>query len=484
MKNDTQFSNLIYEFFLMRFQFDYYSYGDLLPPIDAICEEFCVAPETVKNAFRTLRSEGYIDMHRGRPTKVVHRQTPERRQEAIGRFFSARYAASIDLYQSVEQIFIPLLLRCLRHISPDDIPTLEQYAERGKFDDVLYFFCHILQKMDNPLSMNLFWETSFFIGLLFLGPDADQEFHDSSTSRKGMAEIISCCREQDWQRLDDVLMAFQKTFFRRAARYIGQYQVSGSEQIPFTWRIYYGRPQICYQLATRMMHRIYMGDYYDKSYLPSYENMAKEYAVSVSTMRRTIHVLNQLGVTTSINGVGTRIFSRPGTGNSPVFDSPALRRNYAYFYQAYEIVAYSCEYAFRPALLALSAFEIKDLIGQIEENLHRCHCEFTFWHLLICIAEHNPSQSIREIYSVIYSLFIWGYPLKSKLVDTSDFDRANQIFTESILAELNDRNFENCIAVFNRQIEHLFPVLEDFLVEQGLRQEELRISPSARLLPE
>ena len=29
-------------------------------------------------------------------------------------------------------------------------------------------FCYALQKLDNPLAMNLFWETSLFLGLMFV----------------------------------------------------------------------------------------------------------------------------------------------------------------------------------------------------------------------------------------------------------------------------------------------------------------------------
>ena len=481
MKNDTQLSNIIYEFFLMRFHFAYYGYGDTLPPIDTMCKEFSVAPETVKNALRTLRSEGYIDMHNGRLTKVVYRQTEIQRQEAVRTYFAARHAASIDLYESAGQILVPLLTQCLHRMAPEDLSRLEPYAERGKFGDVLAFFCSILQALNNPLAMNLFWETSFFVGLFFLDEDTDPDFHDSSASRIGMAEIISCCRGQDWLRLDDVLAEFKKTFFQRAAQYISQYKTDSVKQIPFTWRIYYGRPQVCYQLATRILHSIYIGDYSHVPYLPSYEKMAKEYAVSVSTIRRTVHVLNQLGVTVSVNGIGTRIFSTPGTGNTPVFESPAIRRNIALYYQAYEIIAYSCEYAFRPTLLALTSDQTESLIWQLKDNLQRCRCEFTYWHLLICISRHNPFPAIREIYSRIYSLFIWGYPLKFKLADTSEYDRENRKFTESILAELTAGNLDNCIAVFNCQIARLFPVLERFLAKYGVSQEELRIPPSARM---
>lgn len=54
MEQGQQFSHLIYEYFCLRFHFGYYRFGDFLPPVNTFCQEFCVAPETVKNALRRL----------------------------------------------------------------------------------------------------------------------------------------------------------------------------------------------------------------------------------------------------------------------------------------------------------------------------------------------------------------------------------------------------------------------------------------------
>ena len=37
MRNDEGFANLIYDYFVVRFHFQYYKYGDSLPKIDALC---------------------------------------------------------------------------------------------------------------------------------------------------------------------------------------------------------------------------------------------------------------------------------------------------------------------------------------------------------------------------------------------------------------------------------------------------------------
>ncbi|MFR3763191.1 MAG: GntR family transcriptional regulator [[Clostridium] symbiosum] len=135
---------------------------------------------------------------------------------------------------------------------------------------------------------------------------------------------------RDWDRLRSTLFAFQKNTTERAISYITQNITPAAGQIPFIWRIYYGRPQICYSLSLRLLHEIYLGKYRETPYLPSYEKMAREYQVSVSTMRRTIDVLSRFRAVESVNGIGTRVC--PASIETPDFSTPAVRRNLALFF--------------------------------------------------------------------------------------------------------------------------------------------------------
>ena len=66
MKNDQGFANLIYEYFVVRFHFQYYKYGDTLPTIEALCRQYSVSSLTIKSAFKRLEEEGYISRSHGR----------------------------------------------------------------------------------------------------------------------------------------------------------------------------------------------------------------------------------------------------------------------------------------------------------------------------------------------------------------------------------------------------------------------------------
>ncbi len=87
-------------------------------------------------------------------------------------------------------------------------------------------------------------------------------------------------------------------------------------QIPLSG-VYHNRPQICYNLASQILHDIYLGNSGKCSICLPMRSWRKKYGVSVSTLRRTIAMLSQAGACRTINGKGTRIFT---------LGSPAIHR--------------------------------------------------------------------------------------------------------------------------------------------------------------
>ena len=86
------------------------------------------------------------------------------------------------------------------------------------------------------------------------------------------------------------------------------------EQIPFKWQIYREHPQLCYTLAAELMSKIDAQAYKQGEFLPSCQALAQEYGVSLITMRRTLELLNNICVTETLNGVGTRVLSGKSAG--------------------------------------------------------------------------------------------------------------------------------------------------------------------------
>lgn len=485
MKNEQQFSNLIYEYFLMRIRCQYYRHGDTLPSIETLCQEFNVAPLTVTAALRRLREEGYLTMHNGRPTTVIYKPSSEQELSSfILRYFSERKHAFSDLCESAELFFVPMHVEGLRRMNEVELACLYRLTERADPDDLVHFFSFTLQKIENPLAMNLFWEVSLFQGFPFAKMCPPSDCYDADVARMRMREIIEEAKAGNWEAVRRAFILYERidagivdADLERCAQPLAK-----EERVPFVWRIYWDRPQVCYNLAGRILHEIYLGEYRGQRFLPSYEILAKKYGVSVSTMRRTIGMVSQIGAVRPINGKGTRIFSIGERSDEPDFTSPAIRRNLSFFVQSFELILYSCEGVTHALFQNIAPETKKELLEQLEENLRTGLSELSLWHYLIFISTYSQLDAIKEIYSRIYSLFLWGYPLKACLEQTEELDRALEEFTKAMIQHLKADDVEGCARAVKALVSDHFSDGETHLLSHGIRPEELRLSPSIRLL--
>ena len=289
--------------------------------------------------------------------------------------------------------------------------------------------------------------------------------------------------EKDWKGVQAALLEYQQSDIHAIQKALGPYirPLPKESQIPFVWRVYHNRPQICYNLASQILHDIYLGEFREVQYLPSYEKLAEKYGVSVSTLRRTIAMLSQAGACRTINGKGTRIFTLGVPCDPPDFNSPAVRRNLAFFVQSFEILIYSCDGVTRSFLTALSPDRKAALTGCLEECLITRRGELSFWCYLIHVSQYSHLAGIREIYRTVYHLFLWGYPLKASSGALPELERATQHFAESLVMHLKEDDIEQCAADVKVFLTRQFPAAKRYLIRHGIQPEELRLSPAIRL---
>lgn len=483
MNSKQEYSNLIYEYFLARFHFQYYKQGDTLPAVSTLYQQFGVAEQTVKAALKRLRSEGYLAMHNGMNTRVLFSQTPQEAHQFAARFFTDRWSGILDLVKTSELFMNPFLENGLQHLDNSDLAHLSQVASGSHTNSLLYIFYFVLQKSGNPLVMNLFWEMSLYTGLPFIR-DLNTESY-MKTLERDLAAL--CAAPEDplcWEQLNHTLLTFFETYSKKIAKHLNlPLQLAPQKDcIPFAWRIYRQQPQVCYSLASHILHDIYLGNCQGKEFLPSYQQMADQYQVSVSTVRRTISQLKHVGAVRPMNGRGIRIVSAYSPGNSPDFSDAAVQRNLAFYYQAFELIIYSCEKAAQSALHSLSDVEWAKLLLQLEEYRSSGRCGLTLCYLLRFLAIHSPLHGVQEIYGNIYGLFLFGYSLKFLYEDTTKLEEAEIQFTDSLIRHLREHRAADCGNIIRSFIYQQFPNTEQFLIQCGIQPREMRMSQSLRFL--
>lgn len=483
MEYEHQLSNLIYDYLLNRFRFGYYQYGDNLPTVEVFCSQFNVSVHPIWAALRRLRTDGYIDMKNGRITKVIYKQTEQDCREVVIDYFSRRWRAYLDIYQTTEWFYVPFMIEGFSRMNEKDLSYITQLAEHADADDMILFYSFAMQKVRNPLLMNLFWETSLFLGYPFAKSGFRPYDYDAGLGRQQLRSLVHLIKEGSWDDVRDTLIQHQRSvkdgLIVNMEPQIRRIPVH--EQIPFIWRVYNSHPQVCYDLASHLLHEMYMGEYRKKEFLPSYNKMAKRFGASVSTVRRTVSMLNRIGAAESINGKGTRILST-GECCSPDFTSPVIRRNLSFLVQSLELLMYTCEKVSYHFFQHLLPEEREELINRFEENRSCGRGRLSIHTYLYYISRYSRIQAVRQIYGTVYGQFLWGYPLRISSGAESDMVQRGVDFTASMIRHMKENEVEQCVEAVKMYIQEEQPYGINYLKQHGIAEEELRSSSPIRLM--
>ena len=483
MEYEHQLSNLIYDYLLNRFRFGYYQYGDSLPTVDVFCRLFNVSAHPIWTALRRLRADGYIDMKNGRISKVIYKQTEQERRDVVIDYFSQRWTSYLDIYRTSKWFYVPFMIEGFRRMDEKDISYITQLVERADADDVILLYSFTMQKVRNSLLMNLYWETSLFLGYPFAKSGFRPYGYDPELGRQQLRHLVQLVKEGSWDNVRSILLHHQKSVMDRLIVNMEPLirRIPDQEQISFVWRIYNGHPQVCYDLSYRLLHEMYMGEYRNKEFLPSYEKMAERFGVSVSTARRTISMLNRIGAAESINGKGTRILST-GECSSPDFTSPVIRRNLSYLVQSLELLIHTCEEVSYHFFEHLLPEEREELISRFEENRCFGRGRLSIDTYLYYISRYSRIQVVRQIYGTVYGLFLWGYPRRISRGAESAMIQRGVDFTASMIQFMKENKTEQCVAAVKTYIQEEQPYGIHYLEQHGIAEEELRNSAPIRLL--
>ncbi len=363
-----------------------------------------------------------------------------------------------------------------------DFILLTRLASRAKSEDLIRFYCFILQKTENPLLMNLFWEICLFLGVPYVREGTP--LYQLDSIRRQLLELIAFARTSNTYQIFETQLAFQDVS-KNLTQYFSERIQSApqSEQLSFVWHIYRNRTQICYNLVMRILHEICSGEYNDGQLPVSYQKLAEQYGVSVITIRRTIDMTNQLGVTNTVNGKGTYVVSNTAGICEPKLDSPAIRRNIAIFFQAFELLTFTGAEVFQTMIPAFTAEKKGELAALLQNLYYNGRCVFSLETCVYFIGVHAHLQSIREIYSGLYGLILWGYPVMAICENALETAEGNIQFTKTMIQALTSGDIKEIAAAVRELTDQELTVIKNYLLERGFTLDELRLSAQFRLFP-
>lgn len=439
MKAKNELYQLIYDHYAAKILFGCYAYGDSLPQVTQISAYFRMAAPTVRAALELLQRDGYIALEASKAAKVIYKASLSQYVENIANYFVPREDGLRDIGQAGLLLIEPLWKAGLERWTKDDWSYLSHEMKNLSTEALsppTEFYIIVLSSLNNKLVLNLYWEMVRYLRIMYL--------------TKNLKARNLSFKELEVPTNEDIIRQIHQEYVSIYAQAVGEvfdfikiartkYAFEQVKQIPFEWNIYRHRPQMRYSIAADIIRKITTGDYPIGSYLPSLPQMAEQYDVAMSTVRRTLSILTHFGVIKSHQGKGTQVCLNPKKLN---LSKPEIQEALIICIEGLQLLALTIREVSLFVLKSAPDKAIDDMADKFSQ-IHAYGKSYLFFEVYLAfITEQCSSVMVRQCYHKLRELLACGYPLvllySNKL---SIFHDASEVILQAE-ADLRAHDFE------------------------------------------
>ncbi|ODM07271.1 GntR family transcriptional regulator [Eisenbergiella tayi] len=415
MSNYNSQEQTIYRNLAGKIQLGFYDGGERFPSAKEIASGYQVSYCPAQRALKMLEKDGLIKLCRGKATQILAKPYEDYLGNPV---FLQRSAALLDLCEGLKLISPAICFHSLHALDYEAFS--ESPKEEGTANAVrsLYLqFDQALHAIGSQTALNLYYDVGSFVGSAFL---------DIFCSPCGKEETMRLWQEIENEYRECAIQfkandgeAFQKRldrlnhlFFDRIIQYLKDLPAQEGEQIPFVWEPHKGRTRYCDFVAIDMICKISQKFYPVGTLLPNGAVLADIYHVSEITIRRTISLMNQLGVTQTFNGVGTRVISEGDASIPRKLKDLTLDSNLRSFLDAIQLLTILAEPVMCHTFPHIPADTLNRLAEAVGQKGQKKAMVAAIGMVLQTVVRFSPLASLREIYSKLTHLLLVGSILR------------------------------------------------------------------------
>lgn len=445
MQNNCVLYNLVYDYYETRIRFGFYKNGEKLPSIPKISRIFHLAPATVRAGLAALAKDGYIKTGPRKTAEVIYQASPSGLRRNAAEYFIPRREGIRDISRSGGYLLEPLWKEGLRQRDEKDWEALKNGFLNHSSDRAsvpVEFYLWAVGALDNRLALNLLWEIVRYLRFPYLVNHMDA-FHSPGEAVLAAPEDTIAFLRQESARSFAASSERLYAFIGEAQK---EYSLDSLEPVPFRWSIYRQRPQLRYSLACRIIREILHGKYPPGSYLPSLSQMVSQYGITLMTVRRTMELLEDIGITLSFQGKGTQVRLQPAPAN---FSSSSVQEGLRLCRDSLQLLRLTLSPI---AVLTLEAAREERLetfgrtLARIQSEKKSFLCFDVFLSFLV---EQCPLAAVRECYGQLQSLLLWGYPFALSQQGLSGLEKQYAPAVRQMEQALSLRDFSSFSAVWD-----------------------------------
>ena len=420
---ETKFS-FVYNEIKQRILDGYILSGNSLPSSRMLCKQFHVSRYTINRVFDALREDGLIDIQPRLAPIVVSGIDTCNSSNTVFDILKQKEVI-LQVYQTFGLIMPPLLVFASQNCDLEFLPNYKQAMKvsrlgvsAGGWRPPSHFGADILKIGGNELFSELYSTFDLYNKLTFFTeecPYFSEHFLKGSASVTGV--IIDILKGKDplvkheqlsnvYQKLTDSIESTLK--YLSDATPICPAQTG----ILYSWNPMRGQDYYYSKIVDELNLKIGLGEYSVGMYLPYEKQLASQYDVSISTVRKALSELEQRGFVKTLNGKGTIVIEP----DNMKLHQLALNSGYVGKALRYLHALQLMVLIIRPAALAAAPQFTREELGELTDRFTSSNSIYLI-DILESIMKHITLEPLYVILSETNHLLEWGhyfayYPVK------------------------------------------------------------------------
>lgn len=474
MKDKTTLFEYLYENLKEQIISGRIRYGESLPSMNSVCEQYNIGIRTVKDVFRALSSDGYIKTEERKSAVVIYSDNKDSQKLAV-KYVLERKTFIVEVYKTMALLMPELFCFSSQVCGQKYLNLWGKTLSRSKKKDTQNrwsvasdFLYDILEKSNNLLFRDLFVSLEVYARLpLFSSHDGFIELVDTKSignSMWVMESLLTGKRNEISYRFglmyDAVINAIEKYLDIMAEK--NQNVAEGAYD--YSWVAERGREHYYTQIARELIDKIGSGIYKPGAFLPHEAELAEQYGVSVSTVRKAILMLNELGFAQTLNAKGTMAMLQNKEMAMKSIKNKKYKRDTLMYLSALQLMTITVKAA------AESAFQNIDscVINELGEKMNSNDSIY-----LDCIQECinkyvglRPLKTIlEETGSIIYGGYYYAF-----YRDGSQAANLLNFKSQKAFECLKHGDKEGFAASTSECYGHILKIVRDYLIGYGLTE--------------
>lgn len=473
VKNHLELQHVIYNVIKIQIRFGAYRFEDRLPTIEDASQYFLVSVRTIRTVYQHLASDGYITISKSIGVKVKVQYSEQEIETYVQQFLAEHKNSLLDLSRSMRLLFSKAQWLGLKSISSKQLDYLEQLSTQ---DENLSPYIVILQHqfiygaLGNDLLMRLVWQVFMFFLTPFFSVPGNLKY--LTTEQESLLQMTQLCRDQNWELLRTSTEIYLEQKYHALRNFYKNRNLfsTSKQQIPFIWSSYQKASQICYSLGMELLIAINHGYYPPGTFLPSLKTLAKEKQVSINTVRRTFSLLNNIGVTRSINGVGTQVLPIEQIAEYCDLSQPTVRKRLFDYAKSLHILTLSCRQIVEATISSMDKNSIEKWKLKLTAIAQVHRHELVPYTILSLLSQDAPLTAVRTVYTELFQQLFWGHPLRGMLKDPQSYTSFYLPYFDFFLESLERFDAVGFASKFEELMEHEIKFAVDHLVSLGINE--------------